>query len=70
MIRDVLRHLVADNQARSGVFALSGWYGADGALWLAPLGTPVPERGEPMPASWVRVEFADRPVRLREESER
>ena len=67
---ETVRRLAAGNESRSGSFLVIAWYGADGALWLAPLGTPVPERGEPMPAPWVRVDLADRPVRLREESER
>ena len=50
-----VRRLAEGNQARSGTFAVLGWFDPYGGLWLAPLGTPAPDRDEPIPAAWIRV---------------
>ena len=51
-----VHRLAAGNQARSGTFAVLAWYDLRGWLWLAPLGAPAPDRGEPMPAAWICVD--------------
>lgn len=54
----LVRALLAGNQSRSGTATVLAWVAPGGALWLAPLGTPAPDCGEPMSAAWVRVDVA------------
>jgi len=38
-------------------FIFMVWIAPDGSVWTAPLGTPYPVPGQPVPAAWIMVEI-------------